>query len=116
MQFGVRKIGWKGLTPLPPQGRSVAVRCAYPVGEAPRSAEHCSAAHWRVMREKDGSSPAVRNPFFSLIRQPPPVIRRLPLVASRLFGLQNLPQAAFADGKSPRWGKDNAGENRSGLR
>ena len=44
--------------------------------------------------------------FLSLIRQPPPVIRRLPLVASRLFGLQNLPLAAFADGKSPRWGKD----------
>ena len=30
----------------------------------------------------------------------------MPLVASRLFFLQKLPLAVFADGKSPRWGKD----------
>ena len=33
----------------------------------------------------------------------------MPLVASRLFFLQKLPLAVFADGKSPRWGKDFCG-------
>ncbi len=69
--------------------QAILVSVLPPAGEAPRSAEHCSATPWRVMREKARPSQCYRRCGKSQF------LPHLPAVSREIDGCH-----------LPRWGKD----------